>query len=307
MTKEILSDFKVSFIGIGAVRCGTSWMSNILKQHPEVCFSSRKEVMFFNESYLGIKPNQNFDHGLDFYRKFWPQEIKSNMKLGEFSPQYLFDEEAPKRIHTIFPDVKLLLMLRNPVDRAFSHFLYEQIFKEEVSKELNFEEAIEKNNYYKELGYYFKQIKKYLEYFDKDQIKVFIYEDLDNGLDKIIKKLYTSVEVNPGFYPNNTKAFNESREVKYRWMNSIFKIPGQIKEARILKALISENARSQIKKSKAYQKTINIKNYLSYLNSNTIKKPAIESKTKEHLQALYRDDVQELQEYLNRDLSFWLN
>lgn len=123
--------FKVDFIGIGAPRSGSTWLFHALGRHPAVCLSEPKEIKYFNrEDFLRpvidgddespyINPNHARD--LDWYARHYRHCPADSLK-GEFSPQYLFDDAAPARIHTSFPDVKLLVCLRNPIDRIHATY-----------------------------------------------------------------------------------------------------------------------------------------------------------------------------------------
>lgn len=111
-----------NFIIIGAQRSGTTYLYNILLTHPSVIPAFRKEVHFFDK---------NFHRGLAWYRAHFPtilEKIFNNSTnscrtiTGEASPYYLFHPHAPSRIRDLLPKVKLIALLRNPIDRAFSHY-----------------------------------------------------------------------------------------------------------------------------------------------------------------------------------------
>lgn len=132
-----------NFLIIGAQKCGTSSLYMYLTKHPYISPSIRKETHFFD---------YNFKKGILWYRAHFPSilyknyvKYKMNKEIitGEATPYYLFHPHAPKRIYSILPEVKLIVMLRNPVDRSYSHY-YHQVSR---SREyLSFEEAIQKEN-----------------------------------------------------------------------------------------------------------------------------------------------------------------
>jgi hypothetical protein len=127
------------FIIIGAQKCGTSSMYRYLCHHPWIVPARVKEVHFFD--------TESFSNGINWYRAYFP--LRARMTLakrggrrpitGEASPYYLYYPHAPRRIAQVLPGVKLIVMLRNPVDRAFSHY-YHQVRKGREA--LSFEEAI---------------------------------------------------------------------------------------------------------------------------------------------------------------------
>jgi hypothetical protein len=124
------------FIIIGAQRCGTTSLYNYLAEHPQVLPATIKETHFFDN---------NFRRGLNWYRAFFPLARQMNgdrhLVTGESTPYYLFYPHAPVRVYDTLPDVKLVVMLRNPVDRAFSHYYHE---KRMGAEPLSFEEALDR-------------------------------------------------------------------------------------------------------------------------------------------------------------------
>ena len=114
------------FIIIGCQRGGTTSLYNYITSHPDVEPASQKELHFFD---------YNFDKGLDWYKDQFPD----NKITGETSPYYIIHPHAPRRIAQAKPDVKILILLRNPGDRAYSHYNLEVKIGHE---KLSFEDAI---------------------------------------------------------------------------------------------------------------------------------------------------------------------
>ena len=108
-----MTDQLPDFIIIGAQRCGTSSLYRYLSKHPDVTLNKIKEVHYFST---------RFFMGLEWYKTHFPKKGFT----GEGSPYYFFHPLSPQRIHEALPNVKLILMLRNPVDRAYSHFWHER-------------------------------------------------------------------------------------------------------------------------------------------------------------------------------------
>ena len=104
---------KLDFIGIGVQKSATSWVFQSLIEHPEIQAGKEKEINFFNFKY---------QYGYHWYQnRFFDSELLT----GEFSTQYFWDKNVPERIYQFNPDIKLILCLRNPVDRAFSQHQHE--------------------------------------------------------------------------------------------------------------------------------------------------------------------------------------
>ncbi len=182
-----------NFIIVGVQKGGTSSLFNYLLQHPNIVPGYKKEVKFFDG---------NFHKGIDWYRFNFPMQEQMSDPLaqtGEASPSYVFHPLVPQRIKEALPDVKLVLLLRDPVARAYSH--YQGNFRK-GQEELSFEEAIEKEEsrlegereaiiadqhhpMYKYLvysylsrGVYIEQVKNWFDSFPRDQILIQKSEDL---------------------------------------------------------------------------------------------------------------------------------
>ena len=121
-----------NFIIIGSPKSGTTSLFNYLIQHPDIVGITRKEPHFFNISY---------SKNLNWYKMYFPtkSQLISNKITGEATPSYFIDPFVPKRIFSVLPDIKLILLLRNPIDRSFSH--YKHSFKDGFEN-LSFENAI---------------------------------------------------------------------------------------------------------------------------------------------------------------------
>ena len=108
------------YLVIGAQRCGTTYLHALLTAHPDVVAPLTKEVEFFD---------RNWHRGVPWYRSHFPQGRAHGQDLpaaitGEASPSYLFHPDAPQRVREILPAPRLIVLLRNPVDRAYSHYLH---------------------------------------------------------------------------------------------------------------------------------------------------------------------------------------
>jgi hypothetical protein len=127
------------FLIIGAQKSGTSSLYNYLTQHPDVCPALVKEIRYFNKY---------FSKGTNWYRGHFPSSLYisyvnkisgRDMITGDGTPSYLSDPYVPRRVFEVIPQVKLIVLLRNPVDRAYSHYQHRFRANREVS---SFEEVI---------------------------------------------------------------------------------------------------------------------------------------------------------------------
>ena len=174
---------KVNFLICGTQRGGTTALYHWLQQHPEICWATKREVHFFDrEKYFrGARPRYSAYHSF-----FEPQA--GHQVLGESTPIYMYWYDAPKRIWQYNPEMKLILILRSPIERAYSHWNLMRHRTPEVS----FWEAIVnerercraalplQHRYYSfvDRGFYVQQLRRLWTYFDARQILILRNEDL---------------------------------------------------------------------------------------------------------------------------------
>ena len=118
---------------IGATKSATTTLFEILRQHSKIGVSSFKEPHFFDNII-------NYDKGFDWYLMSYFSYLKDEEVIAEFTPTYLSCKSAPERMHKLLgPDIKFLVILRNPIDRAYSHYLHT---KRDQHEDLSFIDAI---------------------------------------------------------------------------------------------------------------------------------------------------------------------
>jgi hypothetical protein len=157
-----------TFLGIGVPRAGTTWLHALLAGHPDVCLPvQRKEVRFFDRHYR---------LGLPWYETFFRSQSdgRTYKAIGEISPQYVYCEECPARIHAALPEAKLLVMLRHPVDRAYSQF---GLAVQRMAYGGSFEEFLATRPKALQYGLYSRHLSNYLRFFDRSQILPLLFEE----------------------------------------------------------------------------------------------------------------------------------
>ncbi len=293
-----------NFIVIGAGKAGTSSIFYYLEQHPQIYMSSFKEPKFFaleGEPLNFQGPdkdivNNTSVNNLEAYQNLF-QGISEEIAIGEASPIYLYSPKAPARIKQYLPEVKLVAILRNPVERAFSSFTH---LLREGYETLSFEEALQEEEnriqkkwaplwHYKQKGYYYEQLKRYYDIFDRQQIKVYLYEDLRNNSIELIQNIYSFVGVDDTFVPDLSKK-NVSGTPKSRLVHDLFTKDNPLKS--LLKPLFPKQLRRNIADTA--------------ISQNLGSKPRLAPETRDRLRQLYREDILQLQDLIERDLSAWL-
>lgn len=174
----------VDFIGLGAQKAGTSWVYACLYEHPEI-HAPIKEIHFFSR--------ERFAKGEDWYEAHFSHR-ETGQKTGEFSTSYLYSKEAPERIARMYPEAKLIAIVRNPVKRAHSQY-YNSIKAGLIPKTMPFSKYKEEDKSVIEQGLYTRQLYRYLQYFSKRQLLIMVYEDIEKDPAAFIKKIYEHLEL----------------------------------------------------------------------------------------------------------------
>jgi hypothetical protein len=166
-----------SFICVGAGKAGTTWLWEMLRLHPDVYLPDVKEIHYFNDiAYEGSDVrNPNFRKPVGWYLRFF-SPARPGQVCGEISPSYLWSATAPDAIHAFDPEMRILIMLRDPVDRLFSSYLFGQQ-KGEIGQ-VSFEEALQSVDYLLDRAPCSGSVARYLELFGRDRVKVVFHEDL---------------------------------------------------------------------------------------------------------------------------------
>lgn len=286
-----------NFYIVGTPKSGTTSLYHYLKEHPEVFMSPQKEPNFFSHEDITKQklyyPVKNID-SIENYKALFDNVSKETV-IGEASVSYLFYEKTPGKIKYITPDSKLIIILRNPIDRAFSHFLMDHRLGL-INYNISFEDIVYKksnhpmiNLYYQqfiELGFYYAQIKRYCDTFGLEKIKIFLTEDLKTNLENVLKEVCRFLNIDDSFNFDIEQRHNVYRTPR----NNIVKFLYSFKKMRSLTRSIIPN-----------HWVSNVKNQLLLSD----KKPDLSIKTKKYLDNLYLDDIKKTANLIQRDLSIW--
>ncbi len=231
-------NIKPDFLIIGTQKGGTTSLFNYLCKHPNV-FSSEnrennKEIHYFDLNYQ--KGDEWYQDQLASKEELNKciENTKGKVLIGESSPYYIFHPHCPERIHKDLPNVKLIVLLRNPVYRAYSHHKMEYargtddldfetaIHQEEKRLKNEIKQMIMDNTYnsyahqhysYLERGKYINQLKEWLEFFDKEQILTIKSEDMFEDPDSIFKEVCEFLEL-PVISLNEYEAHNKGNQLQ---------------------------------------------------------------------------------------------
>jgi len=283
---------KVDFFIVGAPKAGTTSLYKYLNQHQDVVMSSVKEPNYFSKEELESQDlyyaSKNITDEKDYHSLF--QANGEKKKLGEASVSYLFYPKVSKRIFTYNKDAKIIIILRNPVDRAYSH--YKMDFRLGFVNR-DFEDLVLNNNQegslfyqqYIDLGLYHLQVKSYIDEFGSTNVCVMFYEDLKKDRATFVNNIFSFLNLKSDSNINFNLKYNKSKLPSNNFMRYLYSI-------------------SLVRKTASFlfnERLINFINKNFFRESNQ----EIESKVRHKLNQVFLNDIFMLEKLLNKDLSSW--
>lgn len=236
------------FIICGAAKSGTTTLFSWLSQHPNICMPKLKEIDHFSV-------DQRYERGLDSYISYF-KNCKKDSLWGEASPNYIYIPQVAGRIACHYPKIKLLFVLRNPVDRAFSQFRHK--VRDNIER-LDFEEALESEKErlllgfrerleysYLDRGYYFRQLKEYYKLFEFDQIKIIKFEAMIADMKKTFTEICDWLGMDSDFLPKDRSQKNPAAFPKNECLH-LFLRRGGGKYRELVKKMIPRRMGSSLK------------------------------------------------------------
>ena len=294
-----------NFLIIGAAKSGTTSLYSYLNQHPQIYFSPFKEPRFFALEGLEIDYqgpaqiiNQKAINTIEEYQKLFAA-VSNEIAIGEASTLYLYSEQAPQKIKQYVPQAKLIAILRNPIDRAYSSYSH---LVRDGFETLSFAEALQKEPqriaqnwsplwHYQQRGFYYPQLARYYDTFPAEQIKVYLYEDFVKNTSQVTADIFNFLGVNPNFKPDTSQKMNVSGVPKNKVFHQIITQDNPLKSA--VKQLLPQSLRHKL--------------YKKIKSSNLEKQSAMSTEVRRQLADVYQKDIAQLENLLQRDLSVWLD
>lgn len=297
-----------NFLIIGAQKSGTSSLFRYLKAHPQVFMSHIKEPKFFaleEDDFHFNAPYSMPDSvariaDFDAYQALFA-EANGATAVGEASTWYLhITPFTPQKIKQYVPDMKILAILRHPIQRAYSNFLHNKDYLgiepfSEFAQAVAAEAERRQQNwghpwYYQDKGMYYKHLKPYFDAFGPEQIRVYLMEDLKADPVGLMQEIYRFLAIDDSFEPDVAQRFNVSAgNTRHSALHNFLNKPNPVKS--LVRSFVPQRFRRQVKMD---------------LQKRNRAKPKILPETREQLTAVFRPDIQQLQELLQRDLSAWL-
>jgi hypothetical protein len=261
----------VTFLMVGCQRCGTTWTDAALRSHPQIYLPPRKQSYFFDRYYA---------KGIDWYMERFVGVEPEQIAVGEVATGYCLPE-ASALMAKQFPNVKLIMVMRNPVERAYSNFQSRQT----ESGWTSFEQAIETDPELLERGQYIDQIEGLLQFYDRSQMLLLLYDDLNKDDRMYLRSILEFIGVDPDV---DTKMFGQRKNAAY--FPKLRKLLHSVGLKSTVNLMSKTWVGDQLRKSRK--------------NSGLAYKPMNDG-TKEKLIEHFKPFNVKLSELLQRDLTHW--
>jgi hypothetical protein len=269
-----------SFVIIGTAKGGTTSLFGYLVSHPEVFLPPEKEIHFFDEHY---------DNGTGWYREQFAA-AGDRQVVGEATPQYMYHPHVPARMAALVPDAKLVAILRNPAERAYSHYWFQ---RSKYTSRHSFEEAIAfefehpgepmplPHDHYLGYGRYLEQLKRVCEAYPREALHVMLMDDLRADVRSAYASLCRFLSINPAV---------ESPDV-----GAVFRATSRLRSERLRRVMMRRRAWKIAPRLAALIDRLNrIPGY-----------PPMATATRDWLVAYFAPFNEDLGAWLGRDLSAW--
>lgn len=195
-----------TFLYVGASKAGSSWIYEILREHPEVFVPLAKDLQFFDSYY---------DKGLDWYSNQF-RNAKDAKAIGEVSHDYFLDQSSADRIALHLPDVKVIACLREPVDKILSSYRFNRTTT--VEKNVTFEEYAFSSAILKQSSY-FENLRPFVESLGRDRVLVLFYDDLKLDPSAFAQRIYQFIGVDDHFEPPSLhRRVLPARDARSEWL-----------------------------------------------------------------------------------------
>ena len=295
-----------NFFIVGAQKAGTTSLYFYLKEVPQVYMSPLKEPFYFAPHAVHNSASDIIRDKKEYLRLF--EKANGYTAIGEATPIYLWDPDAPKLIYQTVPHARIIMILRDPIERAYSNYLMrvrysgvKSSFYDELIRDYRSQEKLYgKSQLYVEFGMYYEQVKRYFNIFGREQVKVIIFEEFVKRPEQTVNEVlaflgvrYTVKEIREQHNPYSVPRTPLSRWIfaAFRWLRA-----RNIRFYKLLMLLpdsVLESLPLPSGKSSGFAARILFKR---------IEKPKIEPEAFKFLQEIYYDDVLRLESLLGRSL-----
>ncbi|MEZ5007881.1 MAG: sulfotransferase [Chitinophagales bacterium] len=311
-----------NFFMVGVVKGGTTSLHKYLDQHPQIYMSPVKETNYFSRTDIdSTKFSKAYAHDVNVdLKKFLSSDMKasihiahvtqqedyqklfknvtSEIAIGEASNSYILYKNAPRLIFESYPKAKIIMMLRNPIKRAFSQYVMNlrlgKTLEKNFIKEIEQDDKAENkgwgaNHQYLYIGKYYEQVKRYYDIFPKEQILICWYDEYKKDSQKVVKSIYNFLGVNEDFQVDTSEKLNTAGVPKFAKLNYYINQLGAVSWA---KRNFPRSWREPFKR-------------MMYSSKEEVI-PEMSPTEKQYLINYYKEDILKLSKLVDKDLSHWL-
>ncbi|WP_299489561.1 sulfotransferase [Acaryochloris sp. IP29b_bin.137] len=306
---------KPDFLLVGAPKCGTTAMFSYLVQHPDIfapddsntlesAIGGKQEIHYFDKD-LAFSQRPTLEEYLGYFSAAKPHQV-----VGDSSVFYLYSKKAAAEIKALCPNAKIIVMLRNPIDMM--HSWHSQLvfwgdenirdFKEAINAETERKKMMKRPDkadhpiecfFYKEIAQFSKQLRVYFEIFDKEQIKVVIFDDFKSNTLQVYQELLHFLGCQDSGFKPKFEIVNPNKTIRNYKLQQIIKNP-PVRLRSLSKTLFPQQMRSRIRFM------------LQTFNSPKRARKPLDPSLRSILSEEFADEIQDLSGLLGRDLRFWL-
>lgn len=299
---------KVNFFLVGAAKCGTTSMWHYLYQHPDIYLPENKQEMHFFATHYQKLPHaekkayglhdSKLIHSIEEYELYY-QNVANEKIIADISPEYMYYYKCAKDIKKYNSDAKILFLLRNPVDRAYSAYMH---LRKDLSESMNFREAfmeskhrVNEQNYnslYDLQGWsYAPAIEYFITCFGAKKVMVILFEEFVRDTQQIMDQICDFLEISR-FEFDVSKKYNESGIPKDKWKASVF--------------LFFQTNFIWAKKLLGAKVTRHVEDIMSrlFIKGNLWKQP-MTKEDREFVYSYYGNEINRLEKLLGRSLNIW--
>ncbi len=310
-----------NFFVVGAVKAGTTALHLFLDQHPQIFMSPVKETNFFSQPDMDATHfNRDYRHDVNInlekflsgpmnrvihianverwedYRRLF-RDASPFKAIGEASNSYLLCPSAAGRIAEHCPDARILMMLRNPIERVWSQFLMNQrlgkILAEDLIAEFEADSTKEFQGWgvshnYRELGMYAAQLERFYAHFPKERVMVLLYDDYRKQPEQTVRGIFRFLGVDPDVELDLDQRPNEAALPRFKQLNYLLFQSGLVNR---VKQWVPDSWKGAAKQAMFSNKDL----------------PRMAEKERDYMREIYRSDIARLGSLLQRDLSHWLS
>jgi hypothetical protein len=294
------------FLFVGTAKAGTTSIYHYLNQHPKISIPVKETFYFLKDVYTDFSlgyPQQRSAEDLILdektYRALYP--TRHDVVYGEIGTGYLYHyhDSIPLIKKMLGTDVRILIILRNPVDRAYSSYMH---FVKDTHEKLSFSESIAKEeerrrrNYdfmwmHRDLGLYASQVKAFMNEFPN--VKILFTEEFQRDPEKTLREILSFLGIDPEFPFDTQRQYNKSGEPKFKSLQKVLTTENPIKQTfrPIFRAMFPKEKRVRLRKK---LKNLNIASY-----------PEMSESTRQELASFYRADIESLEKLLGYPIKVW--